>query len=409
MMILLLSLTAEPACSQVLAQWRGENRDGIFKDSDLMKEWPDSGPEMIWFTGEIGAGFGSPAVTENRLFINGEVDSISHLFAFDLDGKLLWKVPNGKEFFGKDYSERFPGARSTPTVYGGWVYICSGNGRIACIDADSGTEKWAVDMVRDLGGAPNQFGYSESLVVDQKYVYCFPGGKEAHFAALDRITGKTVWTSPTNGDKVTMCSPFLAKTKDRRFLITLSREYLMAVDCQNGELLWSQKQDSVKLEGEHCNTPIFKDGFVYSVSGDKNGNGAVKLALKKDGTFLREEWRNRRVANAIGGFVLTGGYLYVATPSNKLMCLDLESGVVTDSLAGNRGSIIYADSMLYCYNTNGDTRIIQPLSNGKLKLVSRFKVTKGSQEHFSHPVISGGRLYIRHGKALMAYDIRKKK
>ena len=394
--------------SQELFQWRGINRDGIYHEKNLMTSWPEKGPEMLWLTEKIGAGFSSPSVSKDKLFVIGEIDSISHLFVFDLHGKLLWKAPNGKEFFGEGFSKSYPGARSTPTVYNDLVYASSGNGRIACFEVETGKERWSVEMVKDLGGRENQFGYSESLLVDEKHVYCFPGGEQTNFAALDRFTGKTIWTSKARGDGVSFCSPIFINVADRKILVTLSREYLLGIDCGNGELLWSQKQDSVTIEGEHCNTPVFADGYIYYNSGDKGGNGAVKLALSADGKKITEVWRNQRIDNAFGGFIVAGNYLYSTVKANKLKCLDLKTGIAVDSLSNVRGSLIFADSLLYCYTNNGEVKLIQPTNFGKLKLISKFKCEKGNQEHFSHPVISDGVLYIRHGRALIAYDIRNK-
>jgi outer membrane protein assembly factor BamB len=166
--------------------------------------------------------------------VNGE----SHLFAFDLKGKLLWKSPNGKEFTGEGYSSNFPGARPSPTVVGDLVYTSSGLGRIACFEAATGKEKWAVEMVKDLKGYLNEFGYAESFVTDEKLLYCFPGGKVNNIAALDRLTGKTVWTSKALGDTTHFCSPILINLPSRKIYVSVSRHWIFGVDCKNGELLW---------------------------------------------------------------------------------------------------------------------------------------------------------------------------
>jgi outer membrane protein assembly factor BamB len=157
--------------SKNIVQWRGVNRDGIYNEKGLLKAWPAEGPKLLWETDTIGHGYGSPVVSGNTLYVNGEVDSISQLFAFDLKGNLLWKLPNGREFYGDGFSAGFPGARSTPSVYNGLVYVCSGLGRIACFDTATGKEVWATEMVKDLGGTLNYFGYCESLLVDEKNVY----------------------------------------------------------------------------------------------------------------------------------------------------------------------------------------------------------------------------------------------
>lgn len=391
--------------SQKNAQWRGANRDGIYPDRNLLKSWPEAGPKLLWLTEAIGNGYGSPVISDDRLFVNGEIDSISHVFAFDLTGKLIWKSPNGPEFLGKDFSSSFPGARSTPTVSGNLVFACSGMGRIACFDSASGAEKWSVNMVSDLGGILNMFGCSESLLVDEKNVYCFPGGKEKNVAALDKNTGKVVWTSKALGDAVSFCSPMVIDLPERKILVTLSHEYLMGLDISNGELLWSQKEDSVKLEGEYCNTPVYSDGFIYEVSGVEKGSGAFKLQLSPDGKSIKEVWKNPKVKNAIGGFVKIGDHIFCASDDKKLKSIDLTSGLVVDSLSNIRGSLIFADDHLYCYADNGHVNLIK-ISGPKMEVVSQFKIEKGTKEHFAHPVIANGVLYIRHGNALMAYEIK---
>jgi len=402
---LLLLIFVFNSQSQNLAQWRGANRDGIYPDKNLLETWPEAGPKLLWMTEGIGHGYSSPVISGGTLFINGEIDSISHIFAFGQNGQLLWKTPNGREFFGEGYSASFPGARSAPTVYNDLIYVCSGLGRIACLEAASGKERWAVDMIRDLGGKGNYFGYSESLLVDEKYVYCFPGGTETNMAALDKNTGRTVWTSKALGDGVSFCSPIMIRLPERNVLVTLSHEYLMGLDARNGELLWSLKEDSVKLEGDYCNTPVYSDGFIYNVSGIEKGTGAYKLQLSPDGKSIQKIWSNAKVKNAMGGLVKIDDHIFCATDDKKLKCVDLKSGMVVDSLSNMRGSLISADDHLYCYNDNGRVNLIK-LTGTKMEVVSQFKIDKGTKEHFSHPVIANGVLYVRHGNALMAYGIK---
>lgn len=391
--------------SQNIAQWRGINRDGIYQEKKLLKTWPEAGPKLLWLTEVIGVGFGSPVIAGNQLFVNGEINGISQLFAFDLNGKLLWKSPNGPEFMGKDYAANFPGSRSTPTIYNDLVYVCSGMGRIACFEMASGKEKWAVEMIGNLSGKMSYFGFSESVFVDENNVYCFPGGAESNIVALDKLTGKVVWTSKAKGDAVSYYSPMKIKLPKLNLLVEISHEYLMGLDIKNGELLWSFKEDSVNKEGEYCNTPVYSDGFIYGVSGVQKGAGAYKLQLSDDGKSVKEIWRNGKVLNKMNGFVKVEDKLFVSTLDHKLRCLDTKSGVVVDSLSNMSGIVIFADDHLYCYTDNGYMNLINP-SSPKMEVVGKFKIDKGTKEHFAHPVIDNGVLYIRHGNALMAYEIR---
>lgn len=404
-LFLVMILLSQPVFAQNIAQWRGPNRDGIYPEKNLLQVWPVAGPKLLWMTETIGNGFSSPVIAGNRLFINGETDSISQVFAFDLSGKLIWKTANGREFFGEGYSANFPGARSAPTFYDNLLYVCSGLGRIACLEAESGKVKWTVDMAKDLGGKINMFGTSESLMVDEKNVYCMPGGAENNVVALDRLTGKVVWTSKAKGDVVSFCSPIIIKLKERNVLVTLSREYLMGLDAKNGELLWSLKEDSVKLEGDYCNTPLYSDGFIYEISGIEKGTGAFKLELSPNGKSIKTIWKNDKVKNPMGGFVKFGDRIYATSDDKKLKVLDANTGAITETLSGMKGSLIAADNLLFCYTDNGYVNLIKGIGS-KLEVVSKFKIEKGTKEHFAHPVIANGVLYVRHGNALMAYSIK---
>ena len=405
---IVLLITAHQSIGQKVYQWRGDNRDGIYNENKLMKSWPEKGPELLWFNEEIGQGYAAPVVTNDKLLINGEADSTSYLFAFDLKGKLLWKTANGKEYYGKGFSASFPGSRSTPTVVGDLVYASSGKGRLAGYELATGKEKWAVDMVPELGGIENQFGFAESPLIDGDKVYFMAGGAENNMVALNRFTGKTIWTSKALGDTAAFCSPLLITLPARKVLVTLSAHFVFGVDAETGELLWSSKTlNDFKFERLHANTPIYADGFIYFTAGEEAANGAVKLELSADGKSIKEVWRNINVTNAQGGFIKLDNRLFTTTKKKRLVCVDTNTGSVIDSLSANKGGLIYADSKFYCYNETGDVKLIK-FENNKFAEISKFKVDKGTKEHFSHPVIANGTMYIRHGKSLMAYDIQEK-
>lgn len=393
-----------PTYSQNVSQWRGPNRDGKYTENGLLKQWPEKGPQLLWSTETLGEGYAAPVVTSDKLFVNGVVNGESHLFAFDLKGKLLWKSPNGKEFTGEGYSSNFPGARPSPTVVNDLVYTSSGLGRIACFETATGKEKWAVDMVKDLKGYLNEFGYAESFVTDEKLLYCFPGGKTNNIAALDRLTGQTVWTSKAMGDTTHFCSPILIKLPSRQIYVSVSRHWLFGVDCKNGELLWKYPV-AYKYDGDHVNTPVYEAPYLYWISGDENGKGAVKLELSADGKSVKEIWRNPSVRNSMGGLVIVNDRLYTTTENKNLNALDLATGTVVEKIKSPYGSLIFADNKFIVYGNNGDVSLF---NYEKRILVpgGTFKVDKGSKEHFAHTVIANGVLYIRHGEVLMAYLVK---
>lgn len=412
-LIIIISFTAlfsgckqNPAVeNENISQWRGINRDGIYPGENLMEKWPGNGPDLLWKFDGIGKGYAAPAVTDDKIFVNGETDSLSYLFAFDLSGNLLWKSPNGKEFMGEGFSATYPGSRSTPTVIGDLVYTSSGEGRIACVNAESGMEIWAVDIINDLKGLPSFFGYSESVLVDDDKLFCFPGGKENNTVALNRFTGETIWSADAMLDTFSYCSPISVISNNVKTLVTHSRHHLYALNCNTGALLDAYKIEHYEYDGEHCNSPVFYKGDIYFIGNEKE-QGAVKIKFIENGEKLIEAWRNPAVKNNFNGYVVTDDKIFTTIKGNWLKALDINSGEVVDSLKVSTGSIIFSDSKFICYGMNGEVNLVD-YSTGHLTGKGSFKVQDGTGHHFAHPVVAGGVLYIRHGNSLMAYDIAK--
>ena len=399
-LIIFMYACTEPVVKEVapeFAQWRGANRDGKYTEYGLLKSWPKEGLNLLWFKDSVGNGYGSPLVTTDRLYLMGEIDSIGYLMAFDLSGNLLWKSPYGKEF-----TESFPGSRSTPTLLGNLLYVCSGLGEITCFDT-TGTKKWSKNMVTDFHGINIHFGYSESLLIDDSTLFATPGGKDTNVIALNRFTGDIKWISKAKGQVSAYCSPLLITLPNRKILATFSANEFFGIDTKDGSLLWSHKQDT--FCDIHGNTPFFENGSIYYAAGC--GNGLVRLELSADGSTITEKWKSSELVNYISGVVKVENVIYGASENNrKWMSIDAETGNVKDSVEFNKGVTIFADSMLYCYNEKGELGLINPYAD-KLQITSSFKIKKGSKEHFAHPAISRGIIYLRHGNLLMAYDLRK--
>ncbi len=400
LIFILVIFLATAACTSQpeIAQWRGPNRDGCYPGSDLLKVWPGEGPKLLWTNDKIGDGYGSPVVTHDALFVTGAVDSTAYLFSFDLKGNLNWKVP-----YGPEWTNGFPGTRSAPTVVDNLVYVSSGKGEVACLDRKDGRKIWSLNLFSDLHGKNTIFGYSEGLLVKDQMVYCSPGGADTNIVALNRFSGDLIWKCKGVGQLSAFCSPKMLHHGKHNILLTFSELSMLGIDADNGKLLFTHKQDTAG--NVHSNAPIYQNGYLWYVAGD--GNRTVKLKLSDDGEQISEVWRSLPFDNIMGGVVQVDHHL-IATGHRKqeLMSMDMESGKVTQELKIGRGSTIYADEMIYLYDEKGNVHLVDP-SGGLLKEVSKFKITQGTKEHFAHPVISNGTLFIRHGKSLMAYNIRQ--
>lgn len=394
--------------AQTIAQFRGLNRDGVYPEKNLLTSWPAEGPALLWNSNDIGNGYGLPAITSDRVYITGEVDSTAWLFAFDRKGKLLWKSD-----FGKEWVASYQGSRSTPTVVGNLIYVCSGLGNLSCLNATDGSRKWSVNMLKDLNGRFTLFGHAESPLVVDDQVFLTPGGIDNNVVAFNRFTGKLNWTCNGRGEIPGYNSPIMIKLPTLNILVTFSAYNIMGIDAKTGNLIWFHEQVNTPLADRkpgmgdtHSNSAYYENGYIYYIAGD--GNCGVKLKLSDDGKQITRIWQNTALDNFMGGFIKIDNRIYTGSDSRKmLVCADANTGLVLDSLKIGTGSTALADNMLYYYNQRGEMNLVKPGST-KPELISKFKITAGTKEHFSHPIINDGVLYIRHGKSLMAYDIRKK-
>jgi outer membrane protein assembly factor BamB len=212
-----------------------------------------------------------------------------------------------------------------------------------------------------------------------------------------------VWSSPGKGELSAYCTPLLVEFPSRKLLVTMTADHIIGLDAGNGELLWSHPQTN--RWQVHANTPIYHDGGLFCFSG--YGQGGVRLDLSADGSSIEKIWFNEKLDSRIGGMVLVDGFLYGSGDQNRQWrCVDWNTGeekyAATDL---GKGVTIYADGMLYCYSDRGELGLAEATPEG-FNLISQTRVELGSGQHWSHPVIHDGRLFVRHGDALIAYRIK---
>ena len=366
-----------------------------------MKQWPEGGPKLIWSAEDLGHGYASVAVADGTLYTTGIEGETGFLYAHSLDGDLRWKRAYGRGWVGEH-----AGARTNPTVKDGLVYVVSGHGRVVCLDARTGEERWAVDTQQQFGARVIQFGIVESLLVDGDNLICTPGGQNATVVALDKRTGETVWVCEELSDESGYCSPIIVQRGESRIVVTLTGPALVGIESDTGKLLWRHPHKA-QDNSIHPVSPVYEDGRIYITTG--YGNKGEMLELSEDGRSITTGWTDSVLDCQHGGVVLHEGYVYGTSHYHSKaswICLDLATGEASAAIRGvGKGSIAYADGMIYGYGENGMVGLMKA-SPTDFRLISSFKITKGSKEHWAHPVVAGGRLYIRHGNALMAYDIK---
>ena len=382
-------------------QWRGPNRDGHSAETGLLPAWPKSGPPQVWRAAGVGNGYSSFSTSGGRLYTLGARGGIEYVVALDrATGKKVWEYQNGRRY----ENDRGDGPRSTPTVDGDRLYVLGGSGDLACLDSATGKRVWTVNLIQKFGGVNPYWGYSESPLIVGDRILVNAGGSRASIVAVSKADGSTLWQQHNDGAGYS--SPMLMRTGSLNQVIFFTEARTLAVDPRDGRLLWSYN----KANNGTANvaTPIVRGTRVF-VSSDY-GTGGALLEVRAAGNIAtaNEIYFTRDMRNHHASSVLVGDHLF-GFSSSILTALAFDTGKPAwrDRSVG-KGSLVYADGNLYCLSENGVVGLVEATPTG-YKETGRFhQPDRSSKNSWPHPVIVGGKLYLRDQQVLLCYDVKEK-
>jgi outer membrane protein assembly factor BamB len=383
-------------------QWQGPDRTGLSKETGLLQQWPASGPAVVWSASGLGAGYGSLAIKGDRIFVQGSNGRQSLVFSLNrADGKSVWSKALGPA----GDNDRGPGPRGTPTLDADRMYVLTESGDLFCLKAVDGSEVWHRNILRDFGGRNIPWLISESPLVDGNNVIVTPGGPNAAIVSLDKMTGKTVWTSKELSDEAGYASPVVADVQGVRTVMTLTAQAGVGVRASDGKLMWRYRP--VANGTANVTTPIFFDNKVFYTSAYNTGGALLGLTAQNGVVDAKEIYFTREMQNHHGGVVLVNGYLY-GFNNSILTCLEFATGKMMwrDRSVG-KGSLTFADGNLYIESENNVVGLAEASPTG-YKEKGRFRIADQGLPSWAHPVVSDGRLYVRNQATLVSYDIRAK-
>ena len=382
-------------------QWQGTDRTRISKETGLLKQWPSNGPGVVWQAGGLGSGYGSMAIAGDRVFVQGTRGGNSIVVALNrADGKEVWSKALGRR--GDD--DRGPGPRGTPTVDGDRMYVLTENGDLACLKTD-GTAVWQRNILRDFRGSQLRWLISESPLVDGAHVIVSPGGPGAGMVKLDKMTGKTVWQAAELSEPAGYSSAIAADVQGVRTYLTFTAGAGVGVRASDGKVMF--RYDRAANNVANITTPVFFDNKVFFTSAYDTGAGLVSLTAQNGSVSASEVYFTREMKNHHGGVVLFDGHLY-GFDDSILTCINFATGkrVWRDRSVG-KGSVMLADGDLYLQSENNVVGLAAASPNGYQEK-GRFSIPDKGLPSWAHPVVSGGRLYVRNQDTILAYDIKAK-
>ncbi|HWF89847.1 MAG TPA: PQQ-binding-like beta-propeller repeat protein [Pyrinomonadaceae bacterium] len=398
--VALLSLASQ-AVAQTAAlwpQWRGPNRDGISKETGLLKQWPAEGPPLVWKATGAGAGYSSFSVADGKLYTMGLRGNREFVIAFDVaTGKEVWATAHGSAF----HNDRGNGPRGTPTIDGDRVYALGGNGDLSVLDARTGKIVWTKNVLKEFGGSNITWGISESPLVIGNKLLVNPGGPGASIVALNKADGSVIWKSQS--DRAGYSSAIPVEVNGGTQVVFFTSERAVGLDLKDGHLLWEYSRPANNVA--NVATPIVRANRVFISSDYGTGGGVIEI---KPDNKAQELWFSKDMRNHHSSSVLIGDYLY-GFSSSILTAIKFDTGEIAwrDRSVG-KGSLVYADGNLYCLSENGVVGLVEATPTG-YKEKGRFRIPQDQLPTWTHPVVAGGRLYLRDQDTIYAFDIKEKK
>lgn len=379
-------------------QWRGPNRDGISKETGLLKQWPAEGPPLVWKATGAGGGYSSFSISNGQLYTMGLRGDREYIIAFSVaTGKEVWATPHGSAF----RNDRGDGPRGTPTVDGERLYALGGNGDLSCLDAKTGRTIWTMNVLSKFGGSNTRWGISESPLVIGEKVLVNAGGPGASIVALKKIDGSLIWKSQSDEAGYSSAIPVEVNGATQVVFFTGSRA--VGLDLRDGRLLWEYSRPSNDVA--NIATPVARGNRVFISSDYGTGGGVVEI--KADGK-AQEVYFTKEMRNHHSSTVLIGDYLY-GFSSSILTAMRFDTGEIAwrDRSVG-KGSLVFADGNLYCFSENGVVGLVEA-NPAAYREKGRFQIKQGSLPTWTHPVVAGGRLYLRDQDTIYAFDVKEKK
>jgi outer membrane protein assembly factor BamB len=379
-------------------QWRGLNRDGISKETEILKTWPRAGPRAVWRV-QLGEGFSSIAIAHGRAYTMFSKGNDEHLVCFDAStGAEKWRFRTDDKFRNSWGN----GPRVTPTVDGDQVYTISANAKLYALDAQTGARLWQHDLPKEFGGSIPDLGYSNSpLVAGELLLVAGCGGSNQSILAFNRQDGRLAWSSYS--DHPGYSSPIMISTQNISQAIFFMGSSIVAVSPADGKLLWNYTWRSSDFE--NTATPIFipTDKLFFSSPHPRaEGTVVLQVTAPNGRATATPSWKNNVMQLHFASAVLHENFLY-GTDRYILKCIDARTGEPKWQQRGfGEGSLIMVASHLLVLGTSGNLALAEAAPEAYREKASA-QILKG--RCFTPPAFANGKLYLRNETEIVCLNL----
>jgi len=408
-------------------QWRGENRDGIWREKGIVQKFQHEQLPICWRV-KIANGYSGPTVAKGRVYITDLLTSpnkVERIHCFDaMTGDEIWSHAYESNYKKVGYPN---GPRASVTVNDGRAYSLGSMGHLFCLDAAKGNVLWSKDLYTEYKIRMPIWGIAASPLVEKGLVILQIGGADnACLLAFDKVTGKEKWRALN--DKASYSAPIIIMQAGKRVLVCLTGERIVGLNPLSGNLYWQHPFEPVEMVISIA-TPVFENNHLFVSS---FYDGSLLLKVNPDELSVEKLWRRRgqseRITDSlhccISTAVLQGDYIYGVDSYGELRCLDMKTGdriwESLDAVPKDRWSNIHMvrhEDKIWMFNERGEL-IISKLSPKGFHQISRTKLIEpttgqlkrgGKGVCWSHPAFANKHIYIRNDEELVCADLSVKK
>jgi outer membrane protein assembly factor BamB len=406
------------SASQEWPDWRGSNREGIWKETGIVKKFKNSTIPLKWSI-PCGIGYSGPTVSGGKVYLTDLIEKpepSERVLCVDANnGKVIWTYSYACQYGNMSYPN---GPRASVVINDGKVYSLGTMGHLFCLDAQTGSVLWQHDLNREYQIIMPIWGIASTpLIFENKIILQIGGSNGASVLALDKNSGKELWRAMD--DNISYSAPILIRQAGKPVVVVWTAENLNGLDPQTGRVYW--KIPFPLKMGMGVSTPVLYTDYLF-VSSFYSGSLLVKLGQKTttaEKVWLRvgeSEYKTDALHCVINTPIIKDGFIYGVDSYGELRCLRLETGdrlwedlsVVTKNRWANIHFIGHGQQT-WMFNEHGEL-LITELSPQGLKIISRARLIdpttgqlnrKGTGVTWSHPAFANRYVFARNDNRLI--------
>ncbi|MBI3837858.1 MAG: PQQ-like beta-propeller repeat protein [Planctomycetia bacterium] len=416
-----LALSARCVRADDWPQWRGPNRDGVWRETGLLEKFADKQIKIRWRQ-PISSGYSGPTVAGSRVFVSDRVvepKQVERVHAFDWKtGQPLWIHAYDCEYAKVGYTA---GPRASVTLDDGRAYSLGSMGHLFCLEADSGKVLWSKDCLDQYKIRMPIWGIAASPLVENDVLIVQIGGEGACLVGFDKRSGEERWRALD--DDASYSAPIVIEQAGRRVLVSWTGENVVGLNPKSGEVFWKHPFKPAKMVINIATPVRDKDRLFFTSFYD----GALMLELKSDQLGVNQLWRRSgrdeqhtdSLHSIISTPYLEGDYVYGVDSYGEFRCLDAKTGdrvwESLDPTPKSRWSTIHMvrnGAVMWMFNERGELMIsklsprgYEEISRAKLIEPTRVQLPQRGGVCWSHPAYAHQHVFARNDEELVCASL----